>query len=216
MILRKSTYHILVILVLGFLFCSCSSRLKGWFIVPINKNAKHYTTWYGDNKNISIDENMDIRFNVWASLMNTDSYVSESTDSIDVSLSIYIDRNQRYIPAPKIDVDEFTLIDIDKNDTLKVVYIRCNYRKNIYTFSELTPTFQEWERNDSIEAAKEGFWREREYFYKSYEIDIRTNKQLKDVKNLLLNLQLNINNKQYKITNCKYRIKKRSTYIFPH
>jgi hypothetical protein len=216
MILRKNTYYILTFVVIGFLFCNCGPKLKGWFIIPQNKNAKHYYTWYGDKKNISIDENMDIRFDVWASIINTGSYVSKSTDSIDVTLNIYIHRNQKYIPAPKVTIDEFTLIDIDKNDTLEVAYIRFNHRKNLHAFSEITPTFQEWSRNDSIEAAKEGFWREREYFYRWYDIDIRTNRQQKDVKNLLLNFQFTINYEQYKIMNCKYKVKEKSIRILPH
>lgn len=216
MILKRNTFYILVFFVIGFLFCSCTFRLKGWFIVPMNKNAKQYETRYGESKNISVDKNMDIRFDLSASIINTGSYVSKSTDSIDFSLKTYIFKNQKYIPAPEVTIDEFTLIDLDKNDTLEISYIRCNYENNLHKFSEITPAFQELAREDSIRAAKESFWKQSEYPERSYELDFRTNRQLRYVKHLLLNLQFSINKKKYKIRNCKYEVKEGYRWILPH
>jgi hypothetical protein len=210
MILKRATYTTLTATIAGLLFYSCAP-LKGWFVDSANKSARQLT-----EENISTDKNMDIRFDVWASNINKKSYVSGPTDSIDVSLSIHVFRNQSYIFAPQLIVDELTLIDTDKNDTLQLAYIRCSYSKNLRAFSEITPAFQEWARSDSLKAAKEGFWREEGYYGRTYSLDFRMNKQLKDVKNLLLNFRLTINDRQYSFTDCRYNVKERRTWILPH
>ncbi len=184
------------------------SSLPTWVIVDENKEAENLTS-YND---ISKDTNMHICINL-EPISNSSRYNALDYDSIGLSLSINIKENKKYIPVPKIEIDKFILIDSEKNDTIKFVYIH-NYFIN--DFKQITPFLQSLERKDSIEAASEEFWRERKFIKRSYYLEFMTNRKIKDVKHLTLYFKCRINGIAYEFNNSKFKVKKNTMFITPH
>jgi len=189
---------------MGAFLCGCA--VKGWITVPANKNARRYT-----RENISADDGIYVSFDIGASAINTGSYVGAPTDSIDVTLGIDVLRLQKQM-IPSLAVDELTLIDTDRGDTLQIANIRFNYRQILHSFAEIAPAFRAWGASDSIDAARGGSI----HIPRSYDLDFRMDRQQREVENLLLNFRFRINDRRYEIKDCRYRVREGRVWIAPH
>lgn len=186
-----------------------STPLPTWKVVATNKEAKNLASYI----DISKDTNMMIYINVKPINTSNNRYNYISSDSIGLYLYVYIRKNNQYISVPDIKIDRCTLIDTDKNDTIKFSYTPYHF---INDFKQIESLFQSIKIKDSLINASGGLRNKNCYSERVYDIEFIMDRKIKDVKHLRLDFKCRINGIVYEFNNSRFKVKKSIIILAPH